>query len=363
MTRKFTWWHLPMLCAGLCLVVFAIPACGAQDSTTEAVDDSSPAQAVAPAGESAGDEVVARIGDETITDSQLTAAAATDIKRIEAQIYAAKKKVLDPMIQKRLLSAAAGKAGKSVDDLVAAEVDGKLAAITDEDARKFYDDNKARFKEEFEVLKPRLLSYLKQTARKERMTEFTKALRKEAKVVVYLSAPKIEVVIGDAPVRGDSNAPITIVEFSDYQCPFCKRSQATLKKVEEKYSGKIRMVFKDFPLSFHARALPAAQASRCAGEQGKFWEFHDKLFSSSGLSDDDLRRYAEELSLDTGAFGSCFTSNKHASAVSADASQGRSLGVTGTPAFFINGRFLSGAQPVEAFSTIIDDELSKGESS
>ena len=123
------------------------------------------------------------------------------------------------------------------------------------------------------------------------------------------------------------------------------------------------MVFKDFPLGFHARAIPAAQASRCAGEQGKFWEFHDKLFSNKGLTGDDLKRYAEELSLDISAFDTCFASNKHAKAISADTDQGKSLGVTGTPAFFINGRFLSGAQPVEAFSKIIDDELSKEGSS
>lgn len=363
MTRKFSWWHLPMLCAGFCLLGVTIPACGAEESTTETVESSPPATAVAPAALPAGDQVVARIGDETITDSQLTKAAATDLKRIEAQIYAAKKKALDPMIQEKLFSAAASRAGKSVDDLIADEVDGKLASITDEETRKYYDENRRRFQGEYDGLKSRILRYMQQTARRDRMTEFTKALRKEAKVVVYLSAPKIEVVIGDAPVKGDSDAPITIVEFSDYQCPFCKRSQATLKQVQEKYPGKIRMVFKDFPLSFHARAMPAAQASRCAGEQGKYWEFHDKMFSGSGLSDDDLKRYAEELSLDTSAFDTCFTSKKYASAVSADASQGRSLGVTGTPAFFINGRFLSGAQPVGAFSEIIDDELSKADSS
>ncbi len=363
MTRKFSWWHPLMLGAVLCLAGFAISACGAQESTTETVEGSSPAQAVATPPESAGDQAVARIGDETITDSELTEAASADITRIEAQIFKAKEKALGALIQEKLLSAAASKAGKSVDDLIADEVDGKLAAITDEDTRKFYDENKGRVRGEYDKVKSQVLRYLQQTARRERMTEFTKALRNEAKVVVYFSAPKVEVAIGDAPVKGDPDAPVTIVEFSDYQCPYCKRSQATLKRIAEKYPGKIRMVFKDFPLAFHNRAMPAAQAARCAGEQEKFWEFHDKLFSSSGLTDDDLKGYAEELSLDAAAFDTCFKSNKYASAVSADMSQGKSLGVTGTPAFFVNGRFLSGAQPVDAFSEIIDDELSKAGSS
>ena len=363
MISKRSWFRAMTWLALVGLAGFTVTACGAEEKSAEAPGAQTGAASPSQTGTAGDDTVVAKIGDEAITEAELQQAAATQLKRIETQIYDAKRAALDSLIDEKLLEKAAAQANQTVDELMATEVDGKLTPADDDEAKAFYEENKARLRGEFDDLKDRIKQFLAQRKRQERLEAYMKELKEKNKVVVFMEAPKIEVELGDAPVRGNPDAPVTIVEFSDFECPFCRRSQATLKEVEEKYKGKLKMVFKDFPLSFHQRAMPAAQAARCAGEQDKYWEYHDMLFSGEGLSDEDFKRYAKELSLDTDAFEACLASNKYRTEIAADMSQGQALGVSGTPAFFINGRFLSGAQPVEAFSEIIDEELSKAPSS
>jgi protein-disulfide isomerase len=171
------------------------------------------------------------------------------------------------------------------------------------------------------------------------------------------------VSVDDDAVKGDSDAPVTIIEFSDFECPFCTRFyQNTLSQIDEKYikTGKVKFVYRDFPLNIHANAQKAGEAAECAGEQGKFWEMHDKLFDdgvSGGV--DSFKQYASDLGLDTTKFNECLDSDKMASEVQKDFSDGSAAGVSGTPAFFINGIFISGAQPFEAFEQVIEAELAK----
>ena len=163
-----------------------------------------------------------------------------------------------------------------------------------------------------------------------------------------------------APARGPESAPVTIVEFSDFQCPFCVRAQPTLQRLRETYGDKLRFVFLDFPLEIHPQAPKAHEAAACAGDQGKFWPMYDRLFASGGkLEVADLKSYAGELGLDGAAFGTCLESGRHSAATEAALQEGQRHGVTGTPAFFINGRLLVGAQPFEAFAQVIEDELSR----
>jgi len=175
------------------------------------------------------------------------------------------------------------------------------------------------------------------------------------------SNKKIDVSIDDDPVKGDKNAPVTIIEFSDFQCPFCgKFFKETFGQIDEKYikTGKVKMVFRDFPLSFHENAQKSAEAAECADEQGKFWEYHDMLFENQEkLSVEDLKRYAVELGLDKDKFDSCLDSEKYKDEVKKDFSDGQKYGVSGTPAFFINGKLVSGAQPFSAFEKVIEAEL------
>jgi len=169
---------------------------------------------------------------------------------------------------------------------------------------------------------------------------------------------KIEV--GAAPVKGPKNAPVTIVEFSDFQCPFCKNVVPTLEALEKQYGNKVKVAFKNQPLPFHANARPAAAASLAANAQGKFWEYHDKLFAhQEALDRASLEKYAAELGLDMSKFKAALDSKKFDAQITADATEATWAGAEGTPTFFINGRKLVGAQPLDAFKTIIDDELKK----
>lgn len=177
--------------------------------------------------------------------------------------------------------------------------------------------------------------------------------------------PAVEVSAGNGAVLGSSDAPVTIIEFSDFQCPFCKKGYDTMKQVEEEYvaSGKVKLVFRNFPLSFHSEAKPAALAAECAKEQGEFWEYHDKLFENQDvLGEENYKKWAKELGLDEQKFNSCFDSKKYESNVDADLADGQSYGVSGTPAFFVNGKMINGAQPYEVFVEEIEKALA-GESS
>lgn len=174
-------------------------------------------------------------------------------------------------------------------------------------------------------------------------------------------------ITADDHIRGEKNASITLVEFSDFQCPFCKRFHPTMQKVMEEYKGKVRWVYRHFPLGFHQNAQKSAEASECAGEQGKFWKYSDKLFENSqadgtGLNIEDLKRYAEELGLDTSKFNDCLSSNKFANKVKSDMASGQAAGITGTPGTILidedgNTQLISGALPFEQIKAKIDAVL------
>jgi protein-disulfide isomerase len=174
----------------------------------------------------------------------------------------------------------------------------------------------------------------------------------------------MKALIDDDPWAGDKNADVIIVEFSDFQCPFCARALPTVNQIKETYGEKVLFVYRDFPLhSIHPEAQKAAEASQCAFDQDKFWEYHDLLFEKqsdwSGVGVPKFKEYAVDLGLDTDAFNDCLDSNKYADEVQADLLEGTHFGVTGTPAFFINGQKVSGAQPFSTFKQIIDAELTK----
>jgi len=176
--------------------------------------------------------------------------------------------------------------------------------------------------------------------------------------------PKLtyKVEVGEAAVKGSPEALVTIVEWSDFQCPFCKRVNPTMAKIQETYGDKVRIAFKHNPLPMHNRALAAAIAAEAAGRQGKFWEMHDILFENGrALTDENFEKWATELQLDVDKFKTDMKDKAIETKVKKQQAQGSKLGARGTPAFFVNGRFLSGAQPFEAFKPLIDEELKKAE--
>ena len=194
-----------------------------------------------------------------------------------------------------------------------------------------------------------------------RRAAFLKGLRAKAGVKVFLEPVRVEIAPGFDRSLGPKDAPVTIVEFSDFQCPYCARVRADLARLRERHPGKLRLVFRDFPLAMHKEARKAAEAGRCADEQGKFWEMHDRLFGDQKrLQLEDLKQRAAEIGLDPQAFGSCLDSGRTGGAVKGDLAEGARYGVTRTPTFFVNGRYLSGSQSLENFDQVIEDALERG---
>ena len=170
---------------------------------------------------------------------------------------------------------------------------------------------------------------------------------------------RVNVSTDDDPSIGPENAPVTLIEFSDYQCPYCQRwYQDVYEQLLANYPGKIRFVYRDLPLPSHPEAVPAAEAANCAGEQGDYWKFHDALFSGQyGLGRTAYEQYAADLGLNTKAFAACLDSHRYQNEIQADASDAGRVGINSTPTFVINGRILVGALPFADFKAVIDEEL------
>ena len=317
-----------------------------------------PAKA-APEATAATKDTVALVAGSAISGAELEEMAGSRLFQMRTQEYQMKRQILDEAIGAKLLEKEAAARGISADELRRVEVDGKVPAITEAEQKDFYEKNKPRFGQtpEADALK-QIESGLRQQRMRERQVAFVGELRSKAGVKVFLDPPRIKVEAGDNPAKGPADAPITIVEFSDFQCPYCSRVNPTLQKVNETYGGKVRIVFRDLPLPMHQQAAKAAEAAACANEQGKFWEMHDKLFASQQkLQVTDLKQHAADLGLTADAFNQCLDSGKFTAAVKQDSEDAARYGLTGTPGFFINGRLLVGAQPYEAFAQVIDEEL------
>lgn len=182
----------------------------------------------------------------------------------------------------------------------------------------------------------------------------------EAAAEVPQKVTRYPVPVDDDPIRGPEDAPITIIEFSDFECPYCTKWHAEVwPRIQANYPDMVRLVYRDFPLtSIHSNAAPAAEAANCAGEQGAYWDYHDKLFEGVyGLGASAYQRYASDLNLDMDAFKECLDSRRYQDEVEADFSYAANLGVQSTPTFFINGIAIVGAQPFEIFQMVIDKEL------
>lgn len=319
----------------------------------------------APAPAAPSGTPAARVGGEVITLEEVERAVQPQLGELAKQRYEILGGKLEQLIGERLLAQEARRRNVSVEQLLKTEVYMKTPEIPDDDVTAFINQNRAQLaKMEDEELRLNVWDYLRHQKVSEQRKAYVRALRDQAKVAVLLEEPpgarvKIDGTRGFA--RGPNDAPVTIVEFSDFECPFCNNAAATIRQVLDKYPNQVRVVFRDYPVaSLHPRASKAHEAARCAGDQGKFWEYHDLLFERAPrLSPEDLKQYAQDLRLDSAAFGQCVDTGKFAAEVEKDTQEAMSLGLTGTPNFFINGRQLAGAQPLEAFQKLIDAELAK----
>lgn len=311
--------------------------------------------------------VVAKMGDKTISYDELVLPMANRIFDLQEQIYRLEHDRLDQLLAKLVIEREAERQAKPVQELVKDYLATQTITVPDEEINAYYLENRARLGEwrgTEEDLKTQIRNYLQQLKSQQRLLEYARSLYPRHGVEVFLKEPHyptIQVQLDqDDPVLGPGNAPITIVEFSDYQCPACRRSHELVRQLRKSYGERVRWVFKDFPLPGHQWARSAALAARCAAEQGRFWEYQDALFASQEeLASAQLTQLARELDLQVEPFSQCLETAKFQDRIDKDIEQGKRLGFDTTPTFVINNRVVSGAPPAARFRQIIDEELEK----
>jgi predicted DsbA family dithiol-disulfide isomerase len=321
-------------------------------------------------GNASGGKRLASVDGVAITETQARMEGAADLDSLELQMMRAKaahaqsehqilERALNRLVEEKLVRAEAAKRGITKEELLAEEIQKNVAEPTGEEVDAFYEANKQRIKKSKEEVASQIGQYLKQQREKDAREAFLERLEDEHNVVRSFEPLRFDVNASGRPSLGPPSAPVVLVEFSDFQCPYCKSSSATLKEVLKQYGDKVRLVFRQFPLSnIHPNAQRAAEASLCASAQNHFWEMHDLLFrSQNSLKEEDLKNKADQLGLDSKAFNACLASTRYGALVHEDIRAGSAAGVDGTPALFINGRFLNGARPYEEIAAVIDEEL------
>jgi protein-disulfide isomerase len=336
------------------LGLLAVLACQQEVNPTQPVvaqpEDAAPAQ------------VAARINGSDITIDELDVyikeelfARATS-NGDAAKLYEVRSQAVMRYLDEQVLEEPAKAANLSTEEYLSQQIDA-AGGVTEEEIAAYYEENKNRMGgASLEDIKDRIETYLRAL----RGNTLVAELREKAGTAVLLEPARIEVeAVG--PARGPDDAAVTIIEFSDFQCPYCQRAVPTIEQILEKYPTQVRVVFRHLPLdTIHDRAQPAAEAAVCAGNQEKFWDYHDVLFANNrALSDEDLERYAVELGLEMEAFKRCVSERESQPVVDIDTAAAKALGLSGTPAFFVNGIPMTGAQPLEKFSAIIDEELAR----
>ena len=311
--------------------------------------------------------LAASVGGQVITYDELVQPVASRIYDLQQQIYRLERDRLDSLVAKMILEKEADEQKKPLQELVKEYVASQNVTVDDNEVQNYYAENRARWVDysgSEQELMTQIRAYLQQQKVQQRVLEYAKSLGPKHDLVVYLKepqSPSIQVSIGkDDPVFGPENAPLTIVEFSDYQCPACRKNHEVVRELKQVYKDRIKWVFKDFPMPGHKWAKGAALAAHCAAEQGKFWQYQDLLFSSpEELSPDRLTQLAKELGLQLEPFGQCLNAGKFQAHLEKDIEEGKKFGLNTTPTLVINNRLVSGAPPADRFKQIIDEELQK----
>jgi protein-disulfide isomerase len=307
------------------------------------------------------DSPLATVDGKAITMTDVESVAADELRaanmQYQKEYFRITEQAVNQIVARRLLEAEASARHMSVEQVLA---EAKVEPVSDEEVARFYEQNKAQIEasgKPKEQNSAEVRSYLENQSQAKARQALLAGLQQKHAIVMLLEPPRVEVA-GTGPARGPANAAVTIVEFSDFECPFCMRLQASLAQVVEKYGDRVRLVYRQFPLSFHPDAQKAAEAALCANDQGQFWAMHDAMFADQkGLAVDELKKKAAKLGMKAAAFDACLDSDKHAATIAADIKDGSAVGVTGTPTVFVNGISMSGAQPFEAIAKVIESEL------
>lgn len=293
-----------------------------------------------------------------ISDADLEAYIASRPK-LTRQLYDLRHGALEEDTLDRLVAAASKQAGLRDEIWLRGEVAKHVHAPSDAEVHLFFQTRLAPGNPDYkyDVVAPQIREHLLDERRQEAVREVFEGLRRDAKLQILMPPPRVAVA-KNGPSRGPSNAPVTIVEFSDYQCPYCQRQEEALKQILAAYPTQVRLVVRDFPLDMHPDARGAARAAVCADAQGHFWELHDRLLAAPGeLGEDDLKRTARAVGLEGARFDACLTAPETEERVAQSQREGAEVGVDGTPALFLNGRPFSGAVSFAELKATVDEEL------
>ena len=310
-----------------------------------------------------GSKIVAVVNGRNITQDEVDNAVISELFTLEEQIYAHRKAALENLISRLILEAEAGSRGVSIEEVRRQLTAGKVE-VSSGQVEELYSENASAFAAMSpDEAKERLRLDLESQGRMKLYREAVAALRKKANIDIRLEEPRLPVVeIGKSPSIGSKDAKVTIIEFSDFQCPYCRQSQSTLKKLMLNYANDVRLVFKHLPLEIHSEAFGAAQAAFCAGQQGSFWQYHDALFALDSFSPEIFKKSASQLGLDVSGLDDCLKSKTSSAAIQADIGEAKRLGINSTPTFVINGRMLRGVGTFDDFQAVIEHELKLGQS-
>lgn len=310
----------------------------------------------------AGDGIAAKIGDITITEKELLDGLESDLYEMERKKFDIKFNKLNSMIIEKLMENDPKKKGLSNDEYMDKFIVSKIQ-VSEKEIEAFIKDKNIPAGQVNPQIKERISQYLMVEKKKEALDNWLAEKTQKNKIEVFFNQPRrpvYDVKIGDAPFFGGKDAKVEVVEFSDFQCPFCSKAATILKELKAKYGKKIKIAFKQYPLPFHSQAKMAAVASLCANDQSTdlFWKMHDIMFADqSKLSVEALKESAKKIGVDSTKFNKCLDEKTFLAKVDANIKEGESVGVKSTPTFFVNGQLISGAQPIEVFSEIIDEEL------
>jgi predicted DsbA family dithiol-disulfide isomerase len=301
--------------------------------------------------------VVAEVGGVKITMGELEQEESARLLSAHYQYYQVEMKALDDLIDKKLIEQKAKSENLTVEQLFDRDIKPQVKDPTEDQMEVYYEGLETD--QPYEAVRGKILDKIRQLRTDKAREAYARNLRAQSTVFVTLAPPRVDVGVEAAQMVGPKDAPVKLIEFADYECPYCQKVAPDLKKLQAEFGDKVAFAYRDFPLPMHARAEKAAEAARCAGEQGKFWQFHDELFQSKELDFDQLKVHAKALQLDTERFDKCLDSGDEAAAVSQDRKEGQRLGLTGTPSFFINGHFLSGAVDYATLRQIVQQQLAE----
>ncbi len=323
--------------------------------------DSKPNFIFKPAGPNG---VIANIAGEQILEKELNAGIENDLYEAEMKVFEIKFGKLQAMLLEKFMNLDPNKKGLSNDEFLNKFI-AKNIVISQKEIDKFIVERQVPKEQLNPEIRERIKQYLEVEAKKLAVEKWVADKTKKTPVEIFLTKPQrpvFDVNIKEAPFKGGADAKVTIVEYSDFQCPFCSKAASTLAELEKKYGSKVKVVFKNYPLPFHNQARTAAVAALCANEQGVkyFWKMHDAMFADqTKLDKDNLLATAKKSGVKEADFKTCLEAAKPMAVIDADIADGQKLGIKSTPTFFVNGKLVSGAQPIEVFSEVIDEELAK----